>query len=246
MATARNGNEGLGVWRVLPLVGAVVLAIGLIGGMPAADAAGRGRRSGRGGRPHRGETQAELTSSRPSGRCEVDGSASGCRPARGGRRHSRRHGPAVIELAVTGPTGPPTRVGRPSGQSAGRGSRGEGGRRGQQSGSRQGGALGGRDRAGVRPRQRTVLGAPAGRFAAEAAEEESGTRRRRPRRWSRLPAGVVGRRAHGSARRPPADTPPRAPAVATTASARPRPAIRRMVACGSRSAVTETDTTSAS
>ncbi|WP_069772547.1 hypothetical protein [Streptomyces sp. LUP30] len=34
MATARNGNEGLGVWRVLPLVGAVVLAIGLIGGMP--------------------------------------------------------------------------------------------------------------------------------------------------------------------------------------------------------------------
>ncbi|MFF1545718.1 hypothetical protein [Streptomyces sp. NPDC058291] len=34
MATARNRNEGLGVWRVLPLVGAVILAVGLIGGMP--------------------------------------------------------------------------------------------------------------------------------------------------------------------------------------------------------------------
>ncbi|MCQ9130718.1 MULTISPECIES: hypothetical protein [Streptomyces] len=34
MATARNNNEGLGVWRVLPLVGAAVLAVGLIGGAP--------------------------------------------------------------------------------------------------------------------------------------------------------------------------------------------------------------------
>ncbi|GGS22173.1 hypothetical protein GCM10010269_71290 [Streptomyces humidus] len=34
MANARNGNEGLGVWRVLPLVGAVIMAVGLIGGVP--------------------------------------------------------------------------------------------------------------------------------------------------------------------------------------------------------------------
>ncbi|MER6788949.1 hypothetical protein [Streptomyces sp. NPDC000658] len=34
MATAGNGNGGLGVWRVLPLIGAAVLAVGLIGGAP--------------------------------------------------------------------------------------------------------------------------------------------------------------------------------------------------------------------
>ncbi|MEH0449506.1 MULTISPECIES: hypothetical protein [unclassified Streptomyces] len=34
MAAARNGNEGLGAWRVVPLIGAVVMAVGLIGGVP--------------------------------------------------------------------------------------------------------------------------------------------------------------------------------------------------------------------
>lgn len=34
MAGTRNGNEGLGLWRVLPLIGAVVMAIGLIGQVP--------------------------------------------------------------------------------------------------------------------------------------------------------------------------------------------------------------------
>lgn len=34
MAAARNGNEGLGLWRVLPLIGAVVMAVGLIGSLP--------------------------------------------------------------------------------------------------------------------------------------------------------------------------------------------------------------------
>lgn len=34
MAGTRNSNEGLGLWRVLPLIGAVVLAIGLIGQVP--------------------------------------------------------------------------------------------------------------------------------------------------------------------------------------------------------------------
>ncbi|MDX3799072.1 hypothetical protein [Streptomyces sp. AK04-3B] len=31
---ARNGNEGLGVWRVVPLIGAVIMAVGLIGSVP--------------------------------------------------------------------------------------------------------------------------------------------------------------------------------------------------------------------
>lgn len=34
MAGAQNGNEGLGLWRALTLIGAVLLAIGLIGGVP--------------------------------------------------------------------------------------------------------------------------------------------------------------------------------------------------------------------
>ncbi|KRD01416.1 MULTISPECIES: hypothetical protein [unclassified Streptomyces] len=34
MAAARNGNEGLGAWRVVPLIGAVVMAVGLIGSVP--------------------------------------------------------------------------------------------------------------------------------------------------------------------------------------------------------------------
>ncbi|MGQ4364882.1 hypothetical protein [Streptomyces sp. SAS_272] len=31
---ARNGNEGLGAWRVVPLIGAVIMAVGLIGSVP--------------------------------------------------------------------------------------------------------------------------------------------------------------------------------------------------------------------
>ncbi|QJT05371.1 hypothetical protein G9272_37870 [Streptomyces asoensis] len=34
MAGTRNSSEGLGLWRVLPLIGAVVLAVGLIGRVP--------------------------------------------------------------------------------------------------------------------------------------------------------------------------------------------------------------------